>query len=165
MSKRNTITYAFRRPRFPLICDLDGFLVAAGSPAALQRSLAGVDLPTERKIRLVDANGESWMFLPNEMIVAPGLATRRWRKIEIIRLFNGSRNAKEIGRRYPEHGIANRRLDAIVREIAALLSRERKMEGKKNEVVLQRSDAIGVRQDPTRDVEIEQRRGTKGFRA
>ena len=167
MSKRNAINFAFRRPRFPLICDLDGFLVAAGSPAALQRSLslAGVDLPTERKVRIVDANGESWMILPNEMIVAPRFATRRWRKIEIIRLFNERRNAKEAGRRYPEHGIANKRLDAIVGEIAAILIREGKMQGKKREVVFQRSDAIGVRQEPTRDVEIEQRRGTQGSRA
>ncbi|MEX0806081.1 MAG: hypothetical protein WD688_22595 [Candidatus Binatia bacterium] len=124
ISKTNAITYAFRKPRFPLICDLGGFLVAAESPAALQRRLAGRDLPTERKVRLVDARGEGWMLLPNEMIVAPGFTTRRWRKIEIIRLFNGSRNAKETGQRYPEHVIANRRLDAIVCEIAALLSRE-----------------------------------------
>jgi hypothetical protein len=127
MSKRIAITYAFRRPRFPLICDLDGFLIAAESPAALQRRLGGVDLPKEEKVRLVDARGEGWMLLPNEMIVAPRFATRRWRKIEIIRLFNGSRNATETCQRYPEHVIANRRLDAVVREIAALLSRAAKM--------------------------------------
>jgi hypothetical protein len=124
MPKTNSITFAFRRPRFPLICDLDGFLIAAESPAELQRSLDGVDLPNEGKVRLVDARGEGWMLLSNEMIVAPRFAVRRWRKIEIIRLFNGSRNATETGQRYPEHVIANKRLDAIVREIAALLSGE-----------------------------------------
>lgn len=127
ISKTNAITYAFRKPRFPLICDFDGYLFAAESPAALQRRLAGLELPDERKIRFCDANGESWMFLVNDMILAPGFATRGWRKIEIIRLFNGSRIANEIGLRYPEHGLANRRLDTIVREIAALLSREPKM--------------------------------------
>ena len=116
--------YAFRKPRFPLICDFDGDLFAAESPATLQRRLAGLDLTNERKVRLVDARGEGWMLLPNEMIVAPRFATRRWRKIEIIRLFNGSRNATETGQRYPEHVIANKRLDAIVREIAAILSGE-----------------------------------------
>jgi hypothetical protein len=37
------------------------------------------------------------------MILAPGFLTRKWRKIEIIRLFNESRNAQERGIRYPEH--------------------------------------------------------------
>jgi hypothetical protein len=124
MPKTNSIAFAFRRPRFPLICDLDGYLFAAKSPAALQRRFAGLDLTNERKDRFVDANGEGWMFLLKERIMAPEFPMRRWRKIEIIRLFNGSRNATETGQRYPEHVIANKRLDAIVREIAALLSGE-----------------------------------------
>ena len=103
-SKMNAITYAFRRPRFPMICDLNGYLVAAESPTALQRCLAGVDLTTERKGRLVDGTGESWMLLPEKMIMAPAFPMGKWRKIEIIRLFNESRNAKESGRRYPERG-------------------------------------------------------------
>ena len=124
-SKINTITYAFRRPRFPMICDLNGYLVGAESPTALQRCLAGVDLTTERKVRLVDATGESWMLLPEKMIMAPAFPMGKWRKIEIIRLFNESRNAKEGGRRYPERVIANRRLDTIIRDIAGLISEPR----------------------------------------
>jgi hypothetical protein len=124
MPKTNSITFAFRRPRFPLICDLDGDLFAAESPAALQRRLAGLGLTNERKDRFVDANGEGWMFLLNEMILAPGFPMRKWRKIEIIRLFNGSRNASEMGLCYPERRLANRRLDRVVCDIAALLKRE-----------------------------------------
>jgi hypothetical protein len=124
-SKTNTITYAFRKPRFPLICDFDGDLFAAESSAALQRRLAGLDLAKERNARFVDANGESWIILFNKMILAPEFPIRRWRKIEIIRLFNGSRNAGETGLRYPERRLANRRLDMIVRDIAALLKREK----------------------------------------
>jgi hypothetical protein len=156
--------YAFRKPRFPLICDFDGDLFAAESPATLQRCLAGLDLTNERKVRLVDARGEGWMLLPNEMIVAPRFATRRWRKIEIIRLFNGSRNATETGQRYPEHVIANKRLDAIVREIAAILSGEVKIKGKSREAVFQRSNATGVREDATSDVSIEQATGSEGVK-
>jgi hypothetical protein len=123
-SKTNAITYAFRKPRFPLICDFDGDLFAAESPAALQRRFAGLDLTNERKARFVDANGESWIFLLNKMILAPEFPIRRWRKIEIIRLFNGSRNASEMGLRYPERRLANRRLDMVVCDIATLLSGE-----------------------------------------
>jgi hypothetical protein len=49
---------------------------------------------------------------------------RRWRKIEIIHLFNGSRIASEMGLCYPERRLANRRLDRVVCDIAALLSEE-----------------------------------------
>ena len=113
-----------------MICDFDGDLFAAESPAALQLRLAGLDLTNERKDRFVDANGEGWMFLLNEMILAPAFPMRRWRKIEIIRLFNGSRNASEMGLRYPERRLANRRLDRIVSDIGTILSGEVKMEGK-----------------------------------
>ena len=121
-SKTNTITFAFRKPRFPLICDFDGDLFAAETPAALQRRLTGVELPNERKVRFVDANGESWRLLQNEMILAPEFPMRTWRKIEIIRLFNDSRNASELGLRYPERRLTNRRLDMIVCDISAILS-------------------------------------------
>ncbi len=120
-SKTATLTFAFRRPKFPLICDLDGDVFAAGSAAALLRRLNAVGLPDEKKMRFVDATGESWMFLQKEMIFAPKFFPRTWRKIEIINLFNGSRAAKQRGLHYPERRLANRRLDVIVREIAALL--------------------------------------------
>jgi hypothetical protein len=123
-SKTNTIAFAFRKPRFPLICDFDGELFAVSSPAALQRRLAGVELADDKKTRFVDASGEGWIFLAEARIFAPGFPIRRWRKIEVIRMFNESRSAKSIGLQYPERRLANRRLDIIVREIAALLTRE-----------------------------------------
>jgi hypothetical protein len=105
-----------------MICAIDGYLIGVQSPASLQHRLAALDFSGDKKIRLVDANGESWMLLPEEMIVAPAFVTRKLRKIEIIRLFNESRNAKESGRRYLERVIANRRLDTIIRDIAGLIS-------------------------------------------
>jgi hypothetical protein len=98
-----SIRYAFRRPRFPVIWAIDGYLIGAQSPASLQRRLTALEFSAEKELRLVDGNGENWMFLPDQMILAPGFLTRKWRKIEIIRLFNESRNAKESGIRYPEH--------------------------------------------------------------
>ena len=127
-SKTKTIMFAFRRPKFPLICDLDGDVFAAESPAVLQRRLGALDLSDDVKMRIVDTSGQSWMILPNEMILAPGFPMRRWRKIEVINLFNGRRNATESGDWYPEHRLANRKLDTIVREIAALLSQQAKAE-------------------------------------
>ena len=127
-SKTKAILFAFRRPRFPLICDLDGDLFVARSPAALGRRLADVEVVDEKEARFVDANGESWMFLQKEMIFAAEFPLRRWRKIEIIRMFNQSRKAEEMGICYPEHGLGNKRLDRIVCDIGAILSGEAKIE-------------------------------------
>lgn len=124
-SKTNAVTFAFRKPRFPLICDLDGDLFAAESATALRRLLAKVELHDQENMRFVDARGEGWMFLQKQMIFAPKFALRTWRKIEIINLFNQSRIANERGLHYPESRLGNRRLDVIVREIAALLKQGR----------------------------------------
>jgi hypothetical protein len=105
-----------------MICAIDGYLIGVQSSASLQRRLAALDSSGDKKIRLVDSTGESWMLLPEQMIVAPAFPMRKWRKIEIIRLFNESRNAKESGRCYPEHVIPNRRLARIIRDIAGLIS-------------------------------------------
>ena len=47
-----SITYAFRRPRFPVICAIDGDLIGVQSPASLQRCLAALDLSGEKELRL-----------------------------------------------------------------------------------------------------------------
>ena len=119
-SKNNTIVFAFRRPRFPLLCDFGGDLFAATSAAALRRRLAGVELRC--RFWFVDASGEGWIFLAEERIFAPGFAIRRWRKIEVIRMFNESRSAQSMGLQYPERRLANRRLDMLIRDIAAVLT-------------------------------------------
>lgn len=119
--KTNAITYMFRSPRCPLICAIDGDLIGAKSLAGFQRRLARFDLSRRREFKLIDANGESWTLLPAEMVVAPAFMTRRWRKIEIIRLFNESRTAKQTSSRYPERLVASRRFDRIVNDLVELL--------------------------------------------
>jgi hypothetical protein len=57
------------------------------------------------------------------MLLAPAFLARRWLKVDIVRIFNESRNAREHGLRYPESLIPRRRLDAIVNDLATLLLR------------------------------------------
>jgi hypothetical protein len=106
-----------------LICDFDGNVFAVKSLAVLQRRIAGLEMIDEKNIRFCDASGESWMLLLKEMILAPDFPLKRWRKVDIIRLFNESHGAKDNGLRYPESVILNRRLDEIVNDLAALLLR------------------------------------------
>lgn len=122
MAKAKSITSIIRRPRFPLICEIDGCLFGAQSSAEFRRRLARFNLANVKEFKAIDANGEKWMLLPDRTAVAPEFAIRPARKSEIIRWFNESRTAKDAGVFYPQHVIGNRRLDAIVHDIAVLLS-------------------------------------------
>jgi hypothetical protein len=108
-----------------MICAIDGALIGARSGGELGRRLARFDLANCEKFTGVDAKGEKWMFFKKEMLLAPEFIIRPMRKTEIIRLFNQSAAAKENGWLYPESVIPNRRLDAIVGDIVALLTNRR----------------------------------------
>ena len=73
-------------------------------------------------IDIVDATGEGWAFHADLMIVSPLTIKKRWKKIEVIRLFNESDNARRIGAAYPEAYIPGRSLVRIIAEVAALVA-------------------------------------------
>ena len=54
------------------------------------------------------------------MIVSPLTLKKRWKKIEAIRLFNESANARRIGAVYPEAYAPRRSIERIIAEVAAL---------------------------------------------
>jgi hypothetical protein len=114
------IHYVFRRPRFPIICAVGNELLSATSLAAFQRQLERLDLQGAKVIDIVDATGEGWAFHADLMIVSPLTLKKRWKKIEVIRLFNESDNARRIGAAYPEAYIPRRSLVRIIAEVAAL---------------------------------------------
>ena len=84
------IQYAFRRPRFPIVYAVGNELRAATSSVALRRQLERLELPGAAVFDLVDARGEGWVFHSALMIVSPLTLKKRWKKIEVIRLFNES---------------------------------------------------------------------------
>ena len=114
------VQYAFRRPRFPVIYAVGNELHAATSSVALRRQLERLELPGAAVIDLVDVTGEGWAFYSDLMIVSPLTLKKRWKKIEVIRLFNESANARRMGAVYPEAYVPRRSLERIIAEIAAL---------------------------------------------
>ena len=114
------VQYAFRRPRFPVIYAVGNELRAATSSVALRRQLERLELPASAVVDLVDATGEGWAFHSDLMIVSPLTLKRRWTKIEVIRLFNESDDARRMGAVYPEAYVPRRSLERIIAEIAAL---------------------------------------------
>ena len=116
------VQYVFRRPRFPIIYAVGDELFAALSPAALQRQLERLEPQGVTVLDIVDATGEGWTFHPDLMIVSPLTLKKRWKKIDVIHLFNGSDNARRIGTAYPEACIPRRPLVRIIAEVAALVA-------------------------------------------
>ena len=95
------VRYAFRRPRFPIIYAAGNELLAALSPAAFQRQLERLEPHGAKVLDMVDATGEGWAFHSDLMIVSPLTLKKRWKKIDVIRLFNGSDNALRTGAAQP----------------------------------------------------------------
>jgi len=114
------VQYAFRRPRFPIVCVVGEELISAGSPAAFQRQVGRLDLQGGKVLDIVDATGEGWAFHTEMMIVSPLTLRKRWTKSAVIRLFNESENARRIGGAYPETSLSGRTLTRIIADVAAL---------------------------------------------
>lgn len=116
------IQYAFRRPRFPVIYGVGSELLSAKSPAEFQRQADGLGSQGPSVLDMVDATGEGWAFHCDLMIVSPLTIKKQWKKIELIRLFNKSDNARRLGVVYPEAHIPRRSLVRIIADLAVLVT-------------------------------------------
>ena len=120
MRVNGKIQYAFRRPRFPIICAVAAELISAESAAGFQRQIERFELQGDEVLDIVDATAEGWAFHVNLRIVSPLTLKKTWTKAAVIRLFNESQNARRIGVVYPETALSNKSLIRIIAEVAAL---------------------------------------------
>ena len=65
------LKYIFRKPKFPIICNFDGVLVAAKSEITFTRQLDKLKIDIEKSYPLISISGEGWKFLPQYMAVSP----------------------------------------------------------------------------------------------
>jgi len=111
----------FREPKFPLVCDADGFLVAATSLRDFSAQVAVLDLPPDANLPVVDASAEGWVFNTQYQLLSPLTLKKRWTKKEVIALFNGSSAARKLGGKYSERSLSAKRFDRILSEIVKLI--------------------------------------------
>ena len=120
MKVNGNIQYAFRRPRFPIICAVGAELISARSAVDFQRQIERFELQSGEVLDVVDVTGEGWSFHADLMIVSPLTLKKRWRKSAVIRLFNESESARRIGVAYPETSLSGKSLSRIITDVAAL---------------------------------------------
>lgn len=115
------LNYFFRKPVYPVICDLGGHVVAAKSEKSFVKQLGAIELEPEKQYDLVDSTGEGWVFLPRKMFLSPLTFRKRWTKKEVISLYNNRKNISGTDVGYSEKSLSSKKFERIFGEIVDLL--------------------------------------------
>lgn len=125
MTEIREFAHQFRRPKYPVLIDLQGHLIAAKSAKSLAVKLARLRLPDGDNYPAVDSTGEGWALyvFPDGEILTPIAFKKRWTKREVIQTYNQRQNKSQDDTPYSEKSLSSKRFDRIVLEIAELLLR------------------------------------------
>lgn len=126
ISKMNTvpkIKHFFRKPKYPVIVDVDGVLVCGKSSITLSRRLSEINLIKSNSYNVVDSSIEGWVFIPKHWVISPMTFKKRWTKLELIRMYNGRKNKKNEDFKYSEKSLSSKRLDKVFNDIFQLLDK------------------------------------------
>lgn len=115
------IQFFYRRPKFPVICDVQGLLVGARTPKELSKVIGAISLPPGEHLPFIDAAAEGWALVVDHMTVSPLTFKKHWTKREIIAVFNNSKTARGASLEYPLNSLSSKRFDRILREIVILI--------------------------------------------
>lgn len=112
----------FRQPKYPVLVVSDKKLFSAFNIKQLARScMSSTPIENKNYIQVIDSTGEEFWYSPDQYVLSPGFAFKRWTKKRIVETFNNSTNALELMQEYPLKSLSNKRLDKIVRDICELL--------------------------------------------
>lgn len=121
------VLYIFNcKPQFPIICDVDGYVIAAKSEKSFEKYIARAPLKPDSFYPVIDCNGRSWRFYGDRDVISPITFKRRWSKKEVIAVFNNRINFSNEKRLYSEKSLSSKRYDRIFREIVDLILSELK---------------------------------------
>ena len=115
------VSFLFRKPQFPIICDIDGHLIAAKSKTGFEKQLPTLEGFNKSEFPVIDISGEGWSFYPEHMAISPLTLKKKWFKKELIAIFNNLKNNTD-NVTYSEKSLSAKRFDKIFRDIVVLLS-------------------------------------------
>jgi len=115
-----TIKIFVRKPLLPAIIISKNELIPCTDMQTLVVGLMKAE-PEGLHIHVVDSAGAEFWFVPEQRILAPGFTFRKWTKIRLINLVNGSSNTKRLGVRCSTKGLSNRRFAGVMELMIALL--------------------------------------------
>jgi hypothetical protein len=91
------MNFLFRKPRFPIIIDTGNGLLGAKSWAVCERRLATITFPDMAPRDVIDSSAEAFSLYPEHMAFSPLTFKKRWTKVAIIELYNGSKGPRAGG--------------------------------------------------------------------
>lgn len=117
------LTYVIRRPRYPVLCEVAGDVIAARSRQQLERRLSAMPLPADATLRMVDRSGEGWGVHVGLRAISPLVLKKNWTKAELLRLYRDSATGRRHGLPYREKDVLRERLDTVILILADLVAR------------------------------------------
>ena len=114
------IDYLYRKPKFPIICIIDNWLISASSQLIFQHRVAKVTLSPATNYSIIDSIGNDWQLYADEMYIAPTLR-RKWSKKKIIQIYNQSRNYGKTDISYSEKLLSSKRFEVIFTDIVKFI--------------------------------------------
>ena len=110
-----------RKPRFPVIIDTGIKLIGATSGAECSKRLARAKIVNgEKSTAVIDATAEGFGFYPEMMLITPMTTKKKWKKSEIVTLYNSRRGPEAT--EYPLTSLGNKSTERVVSEIVHLLN-------------------------------------------
>ena len=120
--EKGEFNIVFRKPQYPVLVVSDKKLFSAFNMKQLARScMSSIPIEDKNYIQVIDSTGEEFWYSPDQNVLSPGFAFKRWSKKRIVEAFNSNTNALELKQEYSIKSLSNKRLDKIVRDICELL--------------------------------------------
>ena len=123
MDKIPPVQFLFRKPKYPVIVDIDGDVICGRSAIALAKRLSKLISLQEKSYDAIDSTGEGWSFYSDKWVRSPLCIKKRWTKLEIIRLYNNRKNKNSDHINYSEKSLSSKRLDMVFNDIFELLNK------------------------------------------
>ena len=102
-----------------MILDSGERLFPARSKAQLERWIEKLEINDETKRHIIDSNGEGFSYYPKITTITPSIGIRKWKKLQIIDLYDSRRPPESPMMRRASLG--SRTLEDIVHETIELL--------------------------------------------
>ncbi len=115
-----TVSFLLRKPKFPIICDIDGYVIAARSISGFEKQLSTYNIYKGSRYPIIDIAGEGWAFYPEHMSISPLTKKKKWFKKEVVAIFNNRKNNTS-NVTYSEKSYSAKRYDKIFQDIVDLL--------------------------------------------
>lgn len=126
------LNYFFRKPKYPVICDIDGYVIAAKNEKSFVKCLSEVNQDSDKTYNLLDSTAEGWAFMPKHMLVSPLTFKKKWTKKELTSIFNSRKNVSSEAAQYSEKSLSSKRFERIFADIVELLLKDKAKPSAKN---------------------------------